>query len=51
MRSVIINFLDGYWKIGLMQDMVVMHRVDTSNYHNIGSIVSNWIINNTVDTL
>lgn len=45
MRQVIINYVDGYYKIGLFLDSELIQRVDTLNYHEIGGIASNWLVN------
>lgn len=44
MRQVMINYVDGEWHLGLIEDFNVKVVRKTGNYHEIGSIASNWIL-------
>lgn len=48
MRQVIINYVDGYYKIGLFKDNQLIKRIDTLNYHQIGLYALNWLVNGVI---
>lgn len=47
MRNVTINYDDaiGLYRIGLLINWEVKETRQTNNYHEIGIIVSNWLVN------
>jgi len=49
MRYVVINYEDGKWVLGLFENHMVKVTRGVINYHEIGSIASNWILHGTVN--
>lgn len=49
MRTIVVNLDKGMWKLALLEHMEIVHVVNVANYHQIGSIASNWIVNRIVE--
>lgn len=51
MRNVHINYdaVSGHYLIAFMENQTIKGKRSTGNYHEIGSIVSNWIINGWIE--
>lgn len=43
-RQVMINYVDGVWMLGLIENQVVKVTRAVPVYHDIGRIASNWIL-------
>lgn len=44
MRNAVVNYHNGEWSIGLMENHEIRKVIITSNYHDFGLIISNWIL-------